>query len=1006
MLLLITLITPHIISSENINNDELYSVEYYFVDAKTLKQDDLPKEIIELLPEKQYVSSIDEIKLEHFDKMIQGFMFERWDGGISIDDKKIVYVGLWRKMDAKSIPHPGYPADAAAGSQYPVAMSGTISGETMHQTINGSEAICIEPEVRTYALPNTGFWRTGSIDSRTAEIIWLGRRNGASWGAIQAAVWNEMYGYIKYTFGNENVDPDSSTFNSNGSYSCYGPYYETQDYGGTLTIQSLTNMDEVGCSIIISKGDVKVNKKAKQISVDYMKLFADKYSLKGAKYGLYSDESCTNQIAVLQTDENGVSNTINVDSGTYYVKEISPSKGFKLDKTVHKAIVKKDSLTTIESIEEPEIGTLRFIKETKDSFLIEDYPEYYTLKDAEYTLYTDKNCTNRLLTIKTDSNGKTDDILLPQATYYLKETKPPKGFKLDNQIYTINISSDKISNIKSNEKAYYGNIQINKKATPSEFDFLSILPNNYSLENAEYGIYKDQMCTKLLKSLNTKKDGKTDILIIPVGKYFIKEIKASKGFRLDENIYEISIEDNDYKVVDSLEEPIYDPTLITLYKQNINKKEDIKYLDEVEFVLKYYDSDKQSIDEKDLKYTWMFKAIINENNEAEIKFDKKHYIGGDKLLLDENDNLKLPLGSFTIEEIISPQTYARDENIYVGHIVEENGNSNIIFEDGQYMFNDIQQTRLFSSADINKALKLRQLERQIILKTTAIFKESQSDHYVADGMATIIDTVEYDFLENDHEYLLKAKLINKKDNSIISEEEKYFKADDGKKVSIDFNLNLDNYDSCDFVVYEYLYDKKDSKLIAKHEDINDEDQTVHVDKLYRADMILYKIGGSKGVKLNGAIFEITSKRTSRDKSVTEKNLGKHITGGIFIEKDKHFQFKLAMDEKMQIVIDTIDSKVHDKFKTHCVSVLGLEQGVYYGQIDDGDIIAYQIEKGMIKLDDIPENSELTYTELMAPAGYYLDEKPYIVNVGDDQTLTTIENYRMNRAIIIPKTGID
>ena len=64
---------------------------------------------------------------------------------------------------------------------------------------------------------------------------------------------------------------------------------------------------------------------------------------------------------------------------------------------------------------------------------------------------------------------------------------------------------------------------------------------------------------------------------------------------------------------------------------------------------------------------------------------------------------------------------------------------------------------------------------------------------------------------------------------------------------------------------------------------------VFVDKYgYRAEMVLYKIGGSKGVRLNGAIFEVKTKRTKRDGTLVEKNLGKFISGGIFIERQDGF----------------------------------------------------------------------------------------------------------------------
>ena len=44
------------------------------------------------------------------------------------------------------------------------------------------------------------------------------------------------------------------------------------------------------------------------------------YSFKDAKFGLYKDKACTDKVATLTTDENGNSDTEEVDVGDYYVK--------------------------------------------------------------------------------------------------------------------------------------------------------------------------------------------------------------------------------------------------------------------------------------------------------------------------------------------------------------------------------------------------------------------------------------------------------------------------------------------------------------------------------------------------------------------------------------------------------------------------------------------------------------------------------------------------------------
>ncbi|MGN1130260.1 MAG: SpaH/EbpB family LPXTG-anchored major pilin, partial [Ruminococcus sp.] len=58
--------------------------------------------------------------------------------------------------------------------------------------------------------------------------------------------------------------------------------------------------------------------------------------LSGAKFGLYSDEACSSEIATAVTNDNGTTNFggYQLQEGTYYVKELEAPKGYILDSTV------------------------------------------------------------------------------------------------------------------------------------------------------------------------------------------------------------------------------------------------------------------------------------------------------------------------------------------------------------------------------------------------------------------------------------------------------------------------------------------------------------------------------------------------------------------------------------------------------------------------------------------------------------------------------------------------
>lgn len=75
-----------------------------------------------------------------------------------------------------------------------------------------------------------------------------------------------------------------------------------------------------------------------------------------------------------------------------------------------------------------------------------DGNDNYSLAGAEYTFYTDAECTQvatnkdgEQVVLTTDENGNatTGEKMLKKQTYYVKETQQPKGAKLDPTVYTI-----------------------------------------------------------------------------------------------------------------------------------------------------------------------------------------------------------------------------------------------------------------------------------------------------------------------------------------------------------------------------------------------------------------------------------------------------------------------------------------------------------------------------------------------------------------------------------------
>ncbi|MGN0488248.1 MAG: SpaH/EbpB family LPXTG-anchored major pilin [Ruminococcus sp.] len=78
------------------------------------------------------------------------------------------------------------------------------------------------------------------------------------------------------------------------------------------------------------------------------KVDANGTKLSGAKFGLYSDEACTTEIATAVTNDNGTTNfgDYQLEEGTYYVKELEAPKGYILDSTVRPVTISPTYDTT------------------------------------------------------------------------------------------------------------------------------------------------------------------------------------------------------------------------------------------------------------------------------------------------------------------------------------------------------------------------------------------------------------------------------------------------------------------------------------------------------------------------------------------------------------------------------------------------------------------------------------------------------------------------------------
>lgn len=151
------------------------------------------------------------------------------------------------------------------------------------------------------------------------------------------------------------------------------------------------------------------------------------------------------------------------------------------------------------------------------------------LAGAVYGVYSDAECNTSVGTITTDSEGKGSLKNLTWGTYYLKETKAPEGYELDETVYTI--YSDSTVAVSSVNK--------DVKDTP-KIKINVIKSDKYTsetLSGAVYGIYSDEACSNLVGTLpETDTNGSATSDYLSQGIYYLKEITAPANYDLSDEV--------------------------------------------------------------------------------------------------------------------------------------------------------------------------------------------------------------------------------------------------------------------------------------------------------------------------------------------------------------------------------------------------------------------------------------------------------------------------------------
>lgn len=164
----------------------------------------------------------------------------------------------------------------------------------------------------------------------------------------------------------------------------------------------------------------------------------------------------------------------------------------------------------------------------------------YSLAGATYNVYEGTSGTGSVVsTFTTDEAGHaTLSTPLEDGTYSVKEVTPPKGYKLDEKIYTFTINGADTSLSVEDEP---GTLTLKLKKKDSQTG--STPQGNASLAGAVYQVSYQLGGQTVTEELTSDAQGNLGTLEgIPFGTISVKELSAPEGYRLDTEIHTYTVD--------------------------------------------------------------------------------------------------------------------------------------------------------------------------------------------------------------------------------------------------------------------------------------------------------------------------------------------------------------------------------------------------------------------------------------------------------------------------------
>lgn len=360
---------------------------------------------------------------------------------------------------------------------------------------------------------------------------------------------------------------DASTINGY-RHVVFGFETNLHQFGGS-TPQTVGNVFELAFKVQ-SKGKLSIMKKSANPAITDNNPC---YELKGAEYGVYkteadakADKNKVNTLTIGKYDDTeknkNWSNEIELEAGTYYVKETKAPKGYALNPNAVKVVIEAGKNTWIgeesnDFVDYPQSDPVSVVLGKVDKETNKNKPQgSASLAGAEFTVKYYKGLydsdpaksgqtPSRSWVLKTNENGFTyldskykvsgDDFYyngssaptLPVGTITIQETKAPVGYFINNEVFVRKITSSG----NGERVETYNYPEVNEKVI--KFDIKKVQAGTST--PVAGAVFLHTLPDGSTKELTTNGSGEITITGLASGTHKIKEIKSPDGYQLNPN---------------------------------------------------------------------------------------------------------------------------------------------------------------------------------------------------------------------------------------------------------------------------------------------------------------------------------------------------------------------------------------------------------------------------------------------------------------------------------------